>query len=244
MPRGIAKNQVAIDNNKLIKAMQDKDFGAVFISKVIGVDRTSIRNWTNGSVKRIGKDKYDSLCALLEVDSLMPDPPKLPEAKPYVAPSSSKEEVKAPGGMSDKEIELFREIIKAQGEQISELTKALNTAIDAFNNRSMEQAVEIGAISMELCDWDFKKFKHTATDKAKIVIDNHKAKYKSVNEVWSDVYKLLRAEYGIVWEQEKKEFKEINGYPCNSTLQLCYWIEANKPVYHGLFHSKLDTLAK
>lgn len=58
------------------------------------------------------------------------------------------------------------------------------------------------------------------------------------------VYKYMTKNYGIVWEQEKKDFKIDNGYYPKSTTQLAYWLEQTRPAYKNLVSSCLDTILK
>lgn len=58
------------------------------------------------------------------------------------------------------------------------------------------------------------------------------------------VYKYMTKNYGIVWEQEKKDFKADNGYYPKSTTQLAFWLEQTRPAYKNLVASCLDTIIK
>lgn len=80
------------------------------------------------------------------------------------------------------------------------------------------------------------------------IVDNAVALILKVKPDWtkssvlSSAYDRLRAQYGIVWEQEAKEFKEAMGRGPISTRELCWWIESNKKNYKNLLIGKLNTI--
>lgn len=67
---------------------------------------------------------------------------------------------------------------------------------------------------------------------------------KDVGKMLGLAYKYMTKNYGVVWEQEEKEFREANGYRPYSTTQLAFWIELTKPSYKNLVSSCLDTVLK
>lgn len=242
---------VKVNTEVLKEAVKKSGYTNKRLAIIIGVVESTIRTWLNGE-NNPQEEAFKKLCAVLDISEeelkfKEPEPPKtlmppekvkepeLPQ-KPvdrYLLPYYQK--------LFDEQIKTMQSVMAQIQKDNSELRAMLMETINILKMRESVDVMQIGAISMELCDYSFRQFKKKATEKANEIIAK-KAKYKSTNEVYSDVYKLLRAEYGIVWEQEKKEFVEVNGYQPASTLQLCYWIEANKPTYHNLFFSKLDTL--
>lgn len=236
---------VAVDGKKLGEILEKKGLTNVKLAAMMGIDKATVSKWRVGATK-VSPPKFTQLCAILDIDpeelklkTLMP-PEKVADpvipTKPadrYLPQYYEK--------LFDEQIKTMQGVMAQIQKDNSELRAMLMETINILKMRESVDVIQIGAISMELCDYSFRQFKKKATEKANEIISK-KAKYKTTNEVYSDVYKLLRAEYGIVWEQEKKEFVEVNGYQPASTLQLCYWIEANKPTYHNLFFSKLDTL--
>lgn len=245
-------NAIAIDGKKFEDIMEQKGFTNVKLAAMMGVDKTTISNWKTGTTKT-SPQKYKQLCAILDIEEdeikkVEPESIKgvssAPEAPVggsfnYIPPEASEVALSIMSRYMDE----MHNLIETERKANDELRNLLRETIGLLKTKESVDVMEIGAISMELCDYSFRQFKKKATEKANEVISKN-AKYKTTNEVYSDVYKLLRAEYGVVWEQEKKEFVEVNGYQPASTLQLCYWIEANKPTYHNLFMSKMDTLAK
>lgn len=62
------------------------------------------------------------------------------------------------------------------------------------------------------------------------------------SSILHDAYDRIRAQYGIVWEQEAKEFKtEFERGPVN-TKELCWWMETRKSTYKNLLIDKLNTI--
>ena len=62
------------------------------------------------------------------------------------------------------------------------------------------------------------------------------------SSVLSAAYNRIRTQYGIVWEQEAKEFKNEYGRGPRSTRELCWWLETTKPAYKNLLIGKLNTM--
>ena len=65
---------------------------------------------------------------------------------------------------------------------------------------------------------------------------------KDVGKMLSLTYKYMTKNYGVVWDQEEREFKEANGYRPHSTTQLAHWMETTKPAYHNLTSACLATI--
>ena len=258
------KGFVTIDGAKVRKALSNKGLQFTYVERVIGSPEQSISNWTRrGRMDEKYLEQLSFLTGLSKEEILVTDAPKTEvkaeEKKETPIPVEEPKEDKLPevkveqGGIIidlrditdilSEQIKTNANIMKQIQKDNEELRGMLKTTIDILMAREKVDVVQLGVASMEMLDSQYRFFKRQATEKANDVISKHK-EYKSTNDVFSTAYKLLRAEYGIVWEQEKKEFVEVNGYPPASTLQLCYWIEANKPQYHKLFLSKLDSLAK
>lgn len=65
---------------------------------------------------------------------------------------------------------------------------------------------------------------------------------KTKSDILHEAYNRIRSQYGIVWEQEAKEFKnEFERSPVN-TRELCWWIETTKKNYKDLLIGKLNTI--
>ena len=67
---------------------------------------------------------------------------------------------------------------------------------------------------------------------------------EDTGKMLSLTYKYMTKNYGIVWDQEAKEFAEDFGYRPHSTSQLAYWLGISKPACKNLVMSCLDTIIK
>ena len=84
---------------------------------------------------------------------------------------------------------------------------------------------------------DYTKWKSELTEMCR-------AKGKDEGKMLSLVFKYMTRNYGVVWDQVKKDFKEANGYYPQSTTRMAYWLELNQPVHKNLVVSCLDTILK
>lgn len=62
------------------------------------------------------------------------------------------------------------------------------------------------------------------------------------SSILSGAYNRIREQYGIVWEQEAKEFKNEYGRGPINTQELCWWLETNKRPCKNLLIGKLNTI--
>ena len=69
-------------------------------------------------------------------------------------------------------------------------------------------------------------------------------KGKDEGKMLSLVFKYMTKNYGVVWDQVKKDFYKANGYYPQSTTRMAYWLEANNNTYHNLTSSCLYTILK
>lgn len=65
---------------------------------------------------------------------------------------------------------------------------------------------------------------------------------KDEGKMLSLTYKYMTKNYGIVWEQFKKDYYKSEGHYPHSTSQLAFWIECSNPVHRGLTASCLQTV--
>ena len=87
---------------------------------------------------------------------------------------------------------------------------------------------------------DISKFAKWKSNLTKMCRDVNKDEGKML----SLTYKYMTKNYGIVWEQSKKDFYHENGYTPASTCQIAYWLESKKPAYKNLTQSCLYTVLK
>ena len=131
-----------------------------------------------------------------------------------------------------KSQEKFINDIKNENDRfLSELKKTLD------NNKSV--IIPDPPLDIEESE-EYSDFKKVITNAANKCVAKH-AEFKSTNDVLSCAYNALRRDYGVVWEQEKKEFyAKFNRSPVN-TLELEWWIE-RRPAYKNLLIGKLNTI--
>ena len=74
-----------------------------------------------------------------------------------------------------------------------------------------------------------------------------KTKGKDVGKTFSEVFRVMSKDYGIVWDQVKKDFFATNKRSANSTVELCYFLQYEQEHnadehYENLFENQLDKL--
>ena len=67
-------------------------------------------------------------------------------------------------------------------------------------------------------------------------------KYSDENDVLHSAYDLLRTKYGIVFEQESREYRNKKGRAPFSTKELIYWMETTKETYKNLLIGILNSM--
>lgn len=90
----------------------------------------------------------------------------------------------------------------------------------------------------------FSLFRTKINLACKEIYTNPGTKYHTKNSVLNAAYSALLREYGICWEQYKKEFKRENERKPLSTLELVYWIESNNDNMKNLLYEKIHTIKK
>lgn len=229
---------VVIDKDKLSMMMDTKEFTNARLATIIGVDKSTVSNWKAGKSK-VNKKSFEQMLAVFECkeSDLLPNVIEEISEKSEVKKETSKEAKTDISG----DVSALVEIVKSQNENIAVLCSALNTAIDALNDISKRDTAALAEITIEAVNSDFRSWKADIMRFANKVVSMNKS-YKTTNAVLSEAYTLLRNQYGVVWEQEKREFFEVNQRQPVSTLELQFWIETTKPTYKNLLVAKLDTL--
>lgn len=88
---------------------------------------------------------------------------------------------------------------------------------------------------------DFGTYLKEVNKAVKRVTSLQGSKYHDRNEVLKEAYNLLTKEYGIVWEQLKKDFFRIyNRYPV-STIESCWYLEQDS-IMRNILLAKLNTI--
>lgn len=251
------KGYVSIDGDLVRKSLEKKGLTLAYVEKIMGAKEQTLANWTRRG--RMDEKYVDQLCVIceiskeellnvrtgVEVSEKKPEPVKEePKAEKKVEPIKLEAQVVPQTDISkmfERVMDLQMKQLEAEREANKELREMLKTAIDALNDVAGRDTAALSEITIEAVNDDFRLWKQNVLRCANKVISLNKD-FKSTNSVLSEAYKLLRNQYGIVWEQEKKDFLDKNGRSPVSTLELQYWIEATKPQNKNLLIAKLDTL--
>lgn len=252
---------VNINGELVRKALAKKGLNLSYVEKIMGCRDQTLSNWTRRG--RMDGKYVDQLCVICDIskEELLNNRTGIgvPEKKPEVVKEEVKAESKAEekiepikleaqvvpqtdiSKMFERVMDLQMKHLEAEREANKELREMLKTAIDALNDVAGRDTAALSEITIEAVNDDFRLWKQNVLRCANKVISLNKD-FKSTNSVLSEAYKLLRNQYGVVWEQEKKDFLDKNGRSPVSTLELQYWIEATKPQNKNLLIAKLDTL--
>lgn len=247
------KGFVTIDGAKVRKALEKKGLTLTYVERIMGARDQSLSNWTRRG--RMEEKYVDQLCVICDISKeelLNPEKEETveEEKKPEPKAEEKMEPIKLEAQvvpqtdiskMFERVMDLQMKQLEAEREANKELREMLKTAIDALNDVAGRDTAALSEITIEAVNDDFRLWKQNVLRCANKVISLNKD-FKSTNSVLSEAYKLLRNQYGVVWEQEKKDFLDKNGRSPVSTLELQYWIEATKPQNKNLLIAKLDTL--
>ena len=99
------------------------------------------------------------------------------------------------------------------------------------------KAVSANAMKQIKNESEYTKWKSELTEMCR-------SKGKDEGKMLSLVFKYMTKNYGVVWDQVKKDFKATNGYYPQSTTRMAYWLELNQPVHKNLVAACLDTVLK
>lgn len=78
----------------------------------------------------------------------------------------------------------------------------------------------------------------------KVYNDSVPGTFKDRNAVLSLAYKKLQSEYGVCWDQAKREYYNANGCMNKDTLELEYFIEQSNSNCKNMLRAKLNTIYK
>lgn len=78
----------------------------------------------------------------------------------------------------------------------------------------------------------------------KVYNDSVPGTFKDRNAVLSLAYKKLQSEYGVCWDQAKRDYYNANGCMNRDTLELEYFIEQSNPNCKNMLRAKLNTIYK
>ena len=245
---------IAIKPEVLKDAMNKKVINLTKLSAMLGVSDTAVSQWVNGQ-SRMSRKYIGQVCAILDITEDDLELKEIPKPEPVT--ENTKEEgatdhgrypwgkdegkVFSDADLMGRYLDEMRSLIDEERKQKNELLLILKNTIDILSDRCKVDTAQLAAVTMEACNKDFSNFKSNINRLCKKVLEVN-SDYKTQNEVLSDAYALLRKEYGVVWEQEKKDFVSVNGRAPVSTLELEFWIESTKPAHENLLSGKIDTL--
>ena len=139
-----------------------------------------------------------------------------------------------------KMIEMERENTAALREENAELREMVKDLI----NLAVRLPAEKPAAPKPVCEGNlsYTDFKKQINKGVEDIIAFHHPKYKDKNSILREAYERIRRDYGIVYEQEKKEFFEEMGRSATGTLELQWYIESVNPACRNLLISKLNSI--
>lgn len=145
--------------------------------------------------------------------------------------------------MNENTIRVLTENNKVLSDRIDELSKKVDELTEIIKNKAdeitkTESVFESPLILKE--NSTYEEWVRVVKRAIKLIIE--KAPEKTESNILHEAYDRLRSQYGIVWEQEAKEFKEDCGRGPVNTRELCWWMENNKPSCKNLLIAKLNTM--
>lgn len=215
------------------------------------------------NVKNIRKDRFDKIMNYIGVN----DKPSAPQAfikkkevskpaevtsevnnKETVVKEVKKETTNTSNSTTSEDlIKLFTQFMNVQMQVIQEEHAAnaefRNVVRTLIENKFEKPIAKEPEVVVQLKKHvDYEDWKKNINKRIDDIMEITKDFYKSRTSVMKDMYDTLRKEYGIVWEQEAKEFYDAIGRSPVSTLELLWWLEDTRPTYEGLAEGKLDTM--
>ena len=126
---------------------------------------------------------------------------------------------------------------------VGESMKMMNTVIELLakqqHTSSETKTPSFRAIS------DYSAWRKEINELAnKVYNDSVPGTFKDRNAVLSLAYKKLQSEYGVCWDQSKRDYYNTNGCMNKDTLELEYFIEQSNPNCKNMLRAKLNTIYK
>ncbi len=138
----------------------------------------------------------------------------------------------------NKQMELYAKQLDAYAKQNDELRDMVKDLI----NYNVQQPIVASINEDEFPDYGtYLKEAYKAANKV-LALEGNNKKYANKFNVLAEAYKALNKEYGIVWDQIKKDFYKALGRSSTSTAELCWFYEQQNPVCRNLLISKLNTI--
>lgn len=137
-------------------------------------------------------------------------------------------------------------VLSAHNQKLQEQVEALTEKVDFLTamiektaeEKSTNNILEAPIILKE--NSSYEEWLKGIKKAIKLIRDIDDTKVES--NILHEAYDRIRTQYGVVWEQEAKEFREDYGRSPVNTRELCWWMETNKPIYKNLLIGKLNTM--
>lgn len=211
-------------------------------------DEVANKNWRKEKkdsklTEKDKKVKQESVKKIVEIEPIAPTK----ESKPIQMENTFTQSMVAVDevyAMIDRMSELYQKSNNELKDKISELLDKVETLtndiIELKKQNPIAEKESDPSILIIKYDASYEEWKKNINRAIDIILKS-KPEWNR-NTVLSTAYDRLRSQYGIVWEQEAKEFREEYGRGPVNTRELCWWMESTKPNYKNLLIGKLNTI--
>lgn len=124
-------------------------------------------------------------------------------------------------------------------EDMGTMVKLVQSIEERQNKITEKQDQIVATPFRSLEDKEKARWKDLIYSKMNLLVDRHI--YGNVSEILSYIYRYMNRNYSVVWEQEKKEYKERNNVSCNpSTIDVIYDNETTKSIFMAVLKDLLE----
>lgn len=143
----------------------------------------------------------------------------------------------------DRMAEVYQQNINELKDDIKHLVDKVDVLSEKLEEKETQAEPQVNAEPSVLIlkeDSSYDEWKKIVNHALDCIIKVNPDLAKS--DILHNAYDRIRTQYGVVWEQEAKEFKADYGRSPVNTRELCWWMETNKPTYKNLLIGKLNTM--
>ena len=124
-------------------------------------------------------------------------------------------------------------------EDMGTMVKLVQSIEERQNAITEKQDQIVATPFKSLEDKEKAGWKKLIYSKMNLLVDKHI--YGNVSEILSYIYRYMNRNYSVVWEQEKKEYKERNNVSRNpSTIDVIYDNETIKSIFMAILNDLLE----
>lgn len=124
-------------------------------------------------------------------------------------------------------------------EDMGTMVKLVQSIEERQNKITEKQDQIVATPFRSLEDKEKAGWKELIYSKMNLLVNKHI--YGNVSEILSYIYRYMNRNYSIVWEQEKKEYKERNNVSRNpSTIDVIYDNESIKSIFMAILNDLLE----